>query len=135
MNILVDTCIWSLALRRASPADSQYVRELKELINEQRVVLIGPVRQEILSGIREQTQFTALREKLRAFVDFPLLPEDYEMAADYFNTCRRAGVQGSNTDFLLCAVSARHAIPIYTCDADFNSYRKHLPFLLHQPRE
>ncbi len=134
MNILVDTCIWSLALRRSSPLDTPHVRELKELINEQRIVMIGPVRQEILSGIREQVQFTSLRDKLRSFVDFPLLPEDYETAADFFNICRRTGVQGSNTDFLLCAVSARHAIPIFTIDDDFTTYRKHLSFSLHLPR-
>lgn len=134
MNIIVDTCIWSLALRRSSPQDSPQVRELKELINEQRVVMIGPVRQEILSGIRELIQFEALRDKLRSFVDFPLLQEDYETAAGYFNTCRRVGVQGSNTDFLLCAVSAHHAIPIFTTDEDFTAYRKQIPITIHLPR-
>ncbi len=135
MKILVDTCVWSLALRRSSPIDSPHVRELKELIDEQRVVMVGPVRQEILSGIRENVQFTTLRDKLRYFADFPLLSEDYETAADFFNICRRAGVQGSNIDFLLRAVSARHSIPIFTTDDDFTAYRKHLAFTLHMPRD
>lgn len=134
MNILVDTCIWSLALRRSAPLDTPQVRELKELINEQRIVMIGPVRQEILSGIREQVQFSALRDKLRAFADLPLRPEVYETAADFSNICRRAGVQGSNTDFLLCAVSSLFSIPIFTTDDDFSAYRKYIPFTIHQPR-
>lgn len=135
MNVLVDTCIWSLALRPSSPQDSLQIQELKELINEQRVVMLGPIRQEILSGIREQSQFNLLRDKMRAFPDFPLLQEDYETAAAFFNDCRRAGIQGSTTDFLICAVSARHALPIFTVDNDFSSYQKHLVISLYQSRQ
>ena len=135
MNVLVDTCIWSLALRRSSPQDSPQIQELKELINEQRVVMLGPIRQEILSGIREQSQFNLLRDKMRAFPDFPLLQEDYETAAAFFNDCRRTGIQGSTTDFLICAVSARHALPIFTVDNDFSSYQQHLAISLYQSRQ
>ena len=135
MNILVDTCIWSLALRRSSPQDLPQIRELKELINEQRVVMIGAIRQEILSGIREQLQFDLLRDKMRAFPDFPLLQEDYETAAAFFNDCRRAGIQGSATDFLICAVSARHSLPIFTVDNDFSAYQQHLDISLYQSRQ
>lgn len=135
MNILVDTCIWSLALRRSSPQDLPQIRELKELINEQRVVMLGTIRQEILSGIREQPQFDLLRDKMRAFSDFPLLQEDYETAAAFFNDCRRAGIQGSATDFLICAVSARHSLPIFTVDNDFFAYQQHLAISLYQSRQ
>jgi predicted nucleic acid-binding protein len=135
MNILVDTCIWSLALRRSSPQDVPQVRELKELVSEQRVVMLGPIRQEILSGIREQVQFNVLRDKMRSFPDFPLVQEDYETAAVFFNDCRRSGIQGSTTDFLICAVSARHALPIFTTDNDFVSYQQHLAINLYQSRQ
>jgi predicted nucleic acid-binding protein len=132
MNVLVDTCIWSLALRRSTPQSVSQILELKELINEQRVVMIGAIRQEILSGIREQVQFDLLRDKIRSFPDFPLLQEDYETAASFFNDCRRAGIQGSPTDFLICAVSARHSLPIFTTDKDFSAYQRHLAISLYQ---
>ncbi len=132
MNVLVDTCIWSLALRRSTPQNVPHITELKELINEQRVVMIGAIRQEILSGIREQVQFDLLRDKMRSFPDFPLLQEDYETAAAFFNDCRRAGIQGSPTDFLICAVSARHSLPIFTTDNDFSAYQRHLAISLYQ---
>lgn len=135
MNVLVDTCIWSLALRRSSPQDVPQVRELKELISEQRVVMLGPIRQEILSGIREQTQFDILRDKMRAFPDFPLIQEDYETAAAFFNDCRRSGIQGSTTDFLICAISARHALPFFTVDNDFSAYQQYLAINLYQSRQ
>jgi predicted nucleic acid-binding protein len=132
MNVLVDTCIWSLALRRSTPQNVPQILELKELINEQRVVMIGAIRQEILSGLREQAQFNLLRDKIRAFPDFPLHQEDYETAAAFFNDCRRVGIQGSTTDFLLCAVSARHSLPIFTIDNDFSAYQRHLAISLYQ---
>ena len=57
MNILVDTCVWSLALRAKTAAGVPYVGELKELIQEARACIIGPIRQELLSGIRDAAQF------------------------------------------------------------------------------
>ena len=53
MKVLVDTVVWSLALRKKTLSDqeSKIVEELKELIYELRVVTIGPIRQELLSGL------------------------------------------------------------------------------------
>jgi len=36
---------------------SELIAELNELINEVRVALIGPIRQELLSGISNDEQF------------------------------------------------------------------------------
>ena len=57
MKIIVDTCVWSLAVRRNEVQNNTYVNKLKELIKEIRVQLIGPVRQELLSGIKSKKQF------------------------------------------------------------------------------
>jgi len=134
MNVLVDTSVWSLALRRQSPRGSSVEHELAELIGEGRVVMLGAIRQELLSGIRAVEQFKKLRDSLRAFPDELLHQDDYEAAAGCFNRCRAKGVQGSNTDFLLCAVALRRNIPILTTDADFEGFAKHLRIELHRPR-
>ncbi|MES1245207.1 MAG: PIN domain-containing protein [Acidobacteriota bacterium] len=134
MSVLVDTSVWSLALRRREPSPDGVVRELSELIREGRVHLIGPIRQEVLSGVREAAQFVSLRERLRAFPDMRLETVDHERAAELFNLCRRHGIQGSNTDFLLCAVAERHNLPILTTDGDFKIVSRHIPISLHQPR-
>lgn len=134
MNVLVDTSVWSLALRRNSPADGDEVKELLELIKELRVQMLGPVRQELLSGIRSPVQFADLRGHLRAFPDLELSSQDHETAAEFFNLCRAKGIQGSNTDFLICAVATRYEIPIFTTDADFTLFQQHLPITLHNPR-
>jgi predicted nucleic acid-binding protein len=134
VNVLVDTSVWSLALRRARRIDDAVPRELAELIQEGRVVLIGPVRQELLSGIKSKPQFEQLREHLRAFPDLGLEPADYEDAAAAFNRCRERGIQGSNTDFLICAVATRRDLAIFTTDGDFKHLARVLRFELHPVR-
>jgi predicted nucleic acid-binding protein len=134
MNVLVDTSVWSLALRRRHFSQDPAVRELRELIGETRAHLIGPVRQEVLSGIREPAQFERLRDYLREFPDLPVRTADHERAAELFNLCRSRGVQGSNTDFLLCAVADRYEMAILTTDEDFPLFARHLPVRLHVPR-
>lgn len=134
MNVLVDTSVWSLALRRRDPVLNPHVVELRELIRELRATIIGPIRQELLSGIRDRRYFETLRERLSGFPDFELSTADFERAAEFFNHCRAHGVQGSNTDFLLCAVAERRGIPIFTTDRDFKQFQRHLAIQLHAPR-
>jgi len=135
MRILVDTCVWSEALRRKISTESDVSRELQRLIFEHRVEIIGPIRQELLSGLREVTQFDRLEQHLEAFPDIVLEAVDHITAAKFFNICRVKGIQGSNTDFLICAVSARLEMAIYTTDKDFQQYSKYLPIVLHETRK
>ncbi len=134
MKVLVDTCVWSMALRRSDVSDVPEVSELMELLRELRVRLIGPVRQEILSGIKSIDQFTRLRDHLRPFPDLELTTRDFESAAEFYNLCRGKGVQGSNTDFLICAVAVRNQMSIFTTDLDFTIFQQHLPINLHLSR-
>lgn len=122
---MVDTCIWSAALRRKkrTRSEERLARQLTELINDLNVVVIGAIRQEILSGISDETQFARVRDRLRAFPDLELDTESYEMAARFYNRCRGKGIQGSNTDFLICAAAEQHNLSIFTTDKDFSRYR------------
>lgn len=134
MKVLVDTSVWSLALRRSKGLESKHIEELEELIKEVRAQLIGPVRQELLNGIKSEKQYRVLKKHLRAFKDLAIETEDYELAAEYFNTARKNGIQGSNTDFLLCAISIRHRMPIFTTDKDFINFQSVIPIVLHKIR-
>ena len=134
MRVIIDTSVWSLALRRNDPEENEYVFELKELIKEVRAQLIGPIRQEILNGIKSKKQFNLLKEHLRGFEGPEIEIEDYELAAEFFNTARKNGIQASNTDFLICAISKRHKMPILTTDKDFLHFQAVLPIELHKTR-
>jgi hypothetical protein len=138
MKVLVDTCIWSLVLRRRKrpleTAESSAEAELAELIREGRVQMIGPIRQELLSGISREQQYAGVRDRLRAFADEPLGTADYEEAAHISNLCRARGVSGSPVDFLICAVATLRGWQIFSSDSDFRRYARHLPLPLYEPR-
>ena len=134
MKIIVDTCIWLIALGRKNVEHNSYIDELRNLIEEIRVQLIGPIRQELLSGLKLKKQFDLLKLHLEAFEDIELEAEDYELAAEYFNAARKKGIQGSNTDFLICAISSRRKMPILTTDKDFTNFQSVFPVSLHAPR-
>lgn len=132
MRVLVDTCVWSEVLRRRRRGESKLAQALASLIMDQLVELLGPIRQELLSGVKEEDQFNRLEQHLAAFPDLELVTDDYVTAARFYNTCRAKGVQGSNTDFLICAAAHRRELPIFTTDKDFARYAKHLPIELYK---
>lgn len=134
MIVLVDTCVWSLALRRSSKSlnsgEASVVDLLREVILEGRARMLGTIRQELLSGVRHKNQFEELLTATRAFDDVAITMADYEEAARYDNLCRSAGISGSTTDFLLCAVATRRQWAILTIDKDFARYGKKVPLHL-----
>src|SRR5688500_15073958 len=105
MNVIVDTPVWSLALRRRQPSSEPEVFELAAVIRNGRAMIIGAIRQELLTGVADESNYQRLREHLRAFPNLSLNEADFEDAAAFFNQCRARGIAGSNTDFLICAAA------------------------------
>ncbi len=139
MNVLVDTSIWSLALRRKAhnlkPIERAAVAELTNLIQEGRARIIGLVRQELLSGIKTASQYEKLRGVLRSFPDEPATTADYEAAAKAGNDCRGRGVAVSVSDILICAIAIAREWSIFAADRDFKSYSRILRLKLHTARK
>jgi predicted nucleic acid-binding protein len=137
VQVLIDTSVWSLALRRSpahiSEIEARITSELADLIRDGRARLTGSLRQELLSGIRDPDQYKQLKEKLRSFADEPASTEDYEEAAQCSNQCRSRSVAGSGTDFLMCAIAISRGWQIFTRDRDFQVYARVLPLKLFAP--
>ena len=131
MKVLVDTPIWSYALRTPDQKYQNEIDQLTSLIKDQRALIIGPIRQEILSGYSDVRKFKRLKEKLSFFENTPIKDSDYESAAELCNQCRKKGIQGSHTDFLICAVAKRIEVPIFTTDHDFIHYQKAISITLY----
>jgi predicted nucleic acid-binding protein len=138
VNVLVDTGVWSLALRRSprhfNRHEAVIAAELAELIKEGRARIVGIVRQELLSGIKTQLQFEKFQEILRAFPDEPTDTADYEAAALASNQCRSRGLAVSVSDMLICAVARVREWAIFSTDPDFARYAKVLPVKIHDSR-
>lgn len=131
-GVMVDTCIWSLALRGNTSRNLEVTNELTLLIKDNRANIIGLIRQEILSGYSDLARYEKLKNKLRAFPNEKVIDIDYETASEYSNICRKKGIQGSHVDFLICAVANRLKMSIYTTDKDFSYYSKYLPISLYR---
>ncbi|MGO8793479.1 MAG: PIN domain-containing protein [Candidatus Sulfotelmatobacter sp.] len=124
--VLVDTPIWSLALRRThtdlNPRERLLTGALRDLVRDGVAGIIGPIRQEVLSGIRVESVFRKLRDQLRAFDEPALEAADFEESAHIHNQCRRRGIAGSPIDFVICAAAIRRGWQVFTTDRDFARY-------------
>jgi len=121
MKAIVHTCVWSLGLRRGSQArlnteEQKTLADLREAIRDRRAAIIGPIRQEVLSGIRDRVWFAKTRELLDPFLDEEITSDDYIEAARLFNLCRDHGVECGPVDILICSVAVRHGFGILTSD-------------------
>jgi predicted nucleic acid-binding protein len=125
MKLLVDTSVWSLALRRKdasslSPAEQKLKAELTQAIQDGRVAVIGLIRQELLSGIKEQAQFEKVKSALVPFLDEQIDTADHEHAARLYNECRSQGFEVGPVDMLICAVAIRRNWQVLSNDSGLN---------------
>jgi predicted nucleic acid-binding protein len=125
VKLLVDTSVWSLALRRKntaslSPEEQKLKAELVRAITEGRVVMLGLLRQEILSGIKEDAQFAKVKAALDPYLDEPINTLDHEFAARMYNECRNQGVEAGTVDILICAVAVRRGWEVLSGDGGLN---------------
>ena len=134
MRVIVDTSVWSLSLRRRDPVSTPETEALRELIIEGRAVMLGSIRQEILSGVRYTEQFDRLARILETFPNELINSSDYVRAAQMCNDCLDAGVITGNTDILICAVAAERGYEILTTDKDFQNIAKAIPIKLYEDK-
>jgi len=136
LSVLVDTCVWSLGLRRKEPLSlsarqRRLVEALAKLVSERQEVFIGPIKQETLSGVRNAVLFGQLRKYFAKMHEVPMEPDDYVRAARFFNTLVSKGITGKSVDLMICAVAYRLNIRIFTTDKDFTNFARVLPIRLY----
>jgi len=120
VRILVDTSVWSLALRRKKGTSSKAANLLKEYIETgEYICLIGIILQEILSGVTSNARFLELEDHLAAFPLVPVEREDYIEAAHLRNDCRKKGVQVGTIDALIAAACIKNDLLLLSTDKDF----------------
>jgi predicted nucleic acid-binding protein len=121
MSVLVDTSVWSLALRRKKTVqpnreETRLTTLLADAITDGSIVMIGPIRQELLSGIKEEAQFRKLKAALDAYRDEALGTRDFEEAARLYNLCRSRGMECGPFDILICAAAWLRGWKVLTND-------------------
>lgn len=131
MILLVDTPVWSELLRRKNP-NPDFLNVMAGLMDKHDVYIIGPVRQEVLTGIKDEKLFRQVSKALEGTLDLPLPSDIFVLGAAYHNRCSASGIQGSATDFLICAAAHRYGASIFTLDQDFERYAEVLPIKLYK---
>jgi predicted nucleic acid-binding protein len=136
VSVLIDTSVWSLALRRQSKvlshSQSAVVEEWRRLALAGDAHLTGLIRQELLSGIRDDVAFEFVQARLASFTHLVTTMDDHDQAARMFSTLRRKGVAATSVDLLICALAIRHDFSVFTLDADFERYARGIPLKLHR---
>ena len=131
MTLLVDTSVWSLALRRDGPTEAREVIALREALDgADSVVTTGLVLQELLQGFNGPKAREAIIERFGAL---PLIQpdrQDHVAAAEVRNACRRGGVQIGTIDALLVQLCGRYEMTLLSSDKDFANAARHVPFRL-----
>jgi predicted nucleic acid-binding protein len=135
VTLLVDTSVWSLALRRDVEVAEPEVLALQEALEGAEVIVTtGFVLQELLQGFAGPK---ARQQLIERFASLPLLQpdrDDHIGAADLRNTCRRAGVQLGTIDALLAQLCIRHQITLLSSDNDFKHAARHCPLRVWAPK-
>ena len=130
MNVLVDTSVWSLALRRDAPVSSREVEALAAAVERGAVCLIGAILQEVLQGFPSLERSRRLVHYLAPFPLLVLHRGDYVYAAEIRNKCRAKGVAVTTIDAQIAAAAINHRCSLLTVDRDFESIARHFPLRL-----
>jgi predicted nucleic acid-binding protein len=126
VTLLVDTSVWSLALRRDAESSEPEVQHLKEaLLGADVVVTTGLVLQELLQGFSGAKASAQIIERFAALPLIQPTRDDHIAAAELRNTCRRAGVQVGTIDAIIAQLCLRHELTLLSTDKDFKSAAKH----------
>jgi predicted nucleic acid-binding protein len=132
VNLIVDTSVWSLLLRRQNhECNHPLVQKLKACLELQDgIFLIGPILQEILGGVRNEAQFYKLTEYFSVFPLLEIDRQDYVEASRLRSHCRSKGVQAGPADFLIATACIRWDYPLLTTDSDFTLIARHSPLVV-----
>ena len=128
--ILVDTSVWSLALRRDRVPPGREVETLTAAIDRGDACLTGTILQEVLQGFPDASRTRRLVECLAPFPMLTLHRGDYVYAAEIRNKCRVKGVTLGTVDAQIAAAAINHRCALLTADKDFEAVVRIFPLRL-----
>lgn len=135
MTLLVDTSVWSLALRRDAPDEGPEVTYLRSaLAGRELVVITGVIVLELLRGALPDRVRAAVRSTAAGSAWVEPTREDYGAAADLSNACRRAGVRLDTVEALIAQLCIANDLTLLTTDADFRHAAQHVRLDVWAPR-
>lgn len=124
MSLLVDTSVWSLALRRDTPPDTSSLQAAVSALRDalQRgdtIVTTGLILQELLQGVVQPRSRERIADQFSALPCLMPDRDDHAQAALLHTRCRQRGLQVGTIDALIAQLCIRHQLMLLTTDRDF----------------
>jgi predicted nucleic acid-binding protein len=120
MNLLIDTSIWSEALRRKNKSvNSEDTLLFKIIRNEEEIFITGIILQEILTGIKNEKLFDDINNHLRFFNFVNPTNMDHIQAAKLRNDLAKKGITVASIDVLIAQIAISNNLTLATYDSDF----------------
>lgn len=116
--VFVDTCIWASFFGKPSSLEKHAV---DQLIDTDRVALVGPLLAEVLLGFRrkDQADWVGSRLVLSHYVE--LTQTDWRSAADLGRNLAANGHRIPLTDLVVAAAAQRRSAFVYSTDPHFDA--------------
>ncbi|MBK9498700.1 MAG: PIN domain-containing protein [Leptospiraceae bacterium] len=124
MSCLLDTSVWSEALRRKNTSLKSENTLYHLIQNEENIFITESLYRNYL-GIKNEKMFMELKEILLNFEIIEPDVEDYIQAASLQNKISAKGIQASTVDLLLVSIAIRRNYYLLSFDKDFNYISKH----------
>ena len=115
--VFVDTCVWAAFFTKAASAEK---KEVDNLLDADRIAIVGPILAEVLIGFRraDQANWVASRLKLCHYIE--LTWSDWRAAAKLGSALASHGHTLPLTDLIVAATAKRLAASVYTTDPHFD---------------
>ena len=126
MRILVDTSVWIDFFRKVSSRETELFKRALE--RREQIFVTGIIAQEILQGIRQDSQHDSVLHYLLLFSRIDDEFDDYLAAAKIYRTLRRRGltVRGP-VDCLIAALAIKRNVSLLHNDSDSAAIAEYFP--------
>ena len=115
--VLVDTCIWVPFFNRPQSPEKRVV---DQLLDEDRVALVGPILTEVLQGFRRDEQADWVASELRGVRFLDIAWNEWRAAARLGRRLIAMGHTLPLTDLVLAAVAVNRSVAVYSSDPHFD---------------
>ena len=116
-RIIVDTCIWVPFFNKPQSRTKQIV---DQLVDENKVQLIGPIVSEILQGFRRDEHARWVASELRGIDLIELTWPDWIEAANLSRDLAKRGHRLPLSDLFIAATALRTGCALYSTDPHFD---------------
>ena len=126
-RIIVDTTIWIEFFRDPQLTHSNH---LKDLLRQQRVVMVGMVLAEIVQGVKDPKEARLVLASFKKLPYSEMTRDRWQQAGEISASLRKKGMTIPLSDLIIAACALAQGCEVYTLDPHF----KRIPGVkIHQP--